>query len=166
MLYKKFKKFKWDILTTFQTLWDGIFASSVSIFFVFSEETWLVALFGHFWLKCWSLLSPSFWLWSIRQNGQEFSSTSPLDALFYSTVRSQIKKDIPRVSNNCTCNFNELFSHFSCIWHLPKYRVWLSSQAAFQVHWSCCPRISKYFDLAKKFVNSNELLSFRIWVEP
>ena len=90
LLYKKFKKFKWDILTTFQTLWDGIFASSVSIFFVFSEETWLVALFGHFWLKCWSLLSPSFWLWSIRQNGQEFSSTSPLDALFYSTVRNQI----------------------------------------------------------------------------
>ena len=56
-------------------------------------------------------------------------------------------------------NFNFIFS---CIWHLPKYCVWLSSQAAFQVHWSCCPRISKYFDLAKKFVNSNELLSFRI----
>ena len=110
---------------------------------VFSEETWLVALFGHFWLKCWSLLSPSFWLWSIRQNGQEFSSTSPLDALFYSTVRNgKLHKII--------CRFlTYFFCDFSCIWHLPKYRVWLSSQAAFQVHWSCRSRISKYFEVAQ-----------------
>ena len=82
---------------------------------------------------------------------------------FYLTIGCVILLNSTQSNHTNSRDFNLFFLHLlSCIWHLPKYRVWLSSQAAFQVHWSCCPRISKYFDLAKKFVNSNELLSFRI----
>ena len=55
----------------------------------------------------------------------------------------------------------------SCIWHLSKYCVWPRSQAAFQIHRSCSPRISKYFQFKKLNLKTKHTIwFFRIWVVP